>query len=73
MSDDLIEELSDGVATLTMYWPGACNAMTGPMMSKIHEAPHMVRCFLTRNYKRAAQSFVRKVAPEFASRQNYVG
>ena len=38
MSDDLIEEMSDGVVTLTMNQPEARNAMTGPMMSKMHEA-----------------------------------
>ena len=38
MSDDLTEEISDGVATLTMNQPGARNAMTGPMMSKMNEA-----------------------------------
>tara|TARA_A100001011_G_scaffold326343_1_gene349808 strand:- start:10 stop:237 length:228 start_codon:yes stop_codon:yes gene_type:complete len=38
MSDDLIEEMSDGVVTLTMNQPQARNAMTGPMMSKMQEA-----------------------------------
>ena len=38
MSDDLIEEMSDGVVTLTMNQPEARNAVTGPMMSKLREA-----------------------------------
>ena len=73
MSDDLIEELSDGIATLTMYWPGTCSAMTRPMMSKMDEVLYMMRCFMVQDHKHAAQSFVDKVALEFLSRQNYVG
>ena len=43
MSDNLIEEMSDGVVTLIMNRPEARNVMTGPMMSKMHEAlPRLV-------------------------------
>ena len=73
MSDELSEELSDGVATLTMYRLGTCSAMTRPMMSKTDEVLHMMRCFMALDHKHAAQSFVDKVALEFLSRQNYVG
>jgi 2-(1,2-epoxy-1,2-dihydrophenyl)acetyl-CoA isomerase len=38
MSDDLIESFDEGVATLMMNQPKARNAMTGPMMAKMHEA-----------------------------------
>ncbi len=38
MSDDLIESFEEGVTTLTMNQPKARNAMTGPMMAKMHEA-----------------------------------
>ena len=73
MSDDLIEELSDGVATLTMYRPWTCSAMTRPMMSKMDEVLYMMGCFMGQDHNHAAQSFVHKVALEFLSRQNYVG
>ena len=73
MSDDLIEELSDGVAMLTIYRPGTRSAMTRPMMSKMDEVLYMMRCFMGQDHKHAAQSFVDKVALEFLSRQNYVG
>ena len=73
MSDDLIEEIIDGVATLTMYRLGTCSAMTRPMMSKMDEVLYMVRSFMAQDHKHAAQSFVDKVALEFLSRQNYVG
>ena len=73
MSNDLIEELSDGVAVLTMYRPGTRSAMTRPMMLKTDEVLYMTRCFIAQGHKHAAQSFVDKVALEFLSRQNYVG
>ena len=38
MSDDLIETIDGGVATLTMNRPDARNAMTSAMMEKMHEA-----------------------------------
>ena len=73
MSDDLIEELSDGVAMLTMYRPWTCSAMTRPILSKMDEVLYMTRCFMAQGHKHAAQSFVDKVALEFLSRQDYVG
>ena len=73
MSNDLIEELSDGVVTLTMYRPGTDNAITRPIMSKMNEVLYMMRCFMVPGHKHAAQSFVDRVALEFLSRQNYVG
>ena len=73
MSDGLIEELTDGIATRTMYRPGTCSAMTRPMMSKTDEVLHMMRFLMAQDHKHAAQSFVDKVALEFLSRQNYVG
>ena len=62
MSIDLIEELSNGVASLTLYRFGRLNAMTKPMMSKMHEVPDMMCCFLKQAYYRAAQSFFHKVS-----------
>lgn len=62
MSVNLIEELSDDVASLTLYRPGRLNAMTKPMMSKMHEVPDMMCCFLKQPYNRAAQSFFHKVS-----------
>ena len=38
MTDHLLETFSDGVATLTMNRPEARNAMSGEMMSAMHEA-----------------------------------
>ena len=38
VSDHLIETFTDGVATLTMNRPEARNAMSGDMMSALHEA-----------------------------------
>ena len=38
MTDHLIENVADGVATLTMNRPEARNAMSGSMMSAMHEA-----------------------------------
>ena len=73
MSDDSSEELSDGIATRTMYRPGTCNAMTRPMMLKTDEVVFMMCCFSAQSRQHAAQSFVDKVALEFLSRQNYVG
>ena len=73
MSDDLIEELSDGVAMLTMYRPATCNVMTRLTVSKMDEVLYMMRCFMAQGQKQAAQSFVDKVALEFLSRRNYVG
>jgi 2-(1,2-epoxy-1,2-dihydrophenyl)acetyl-CoA isomerase len=38
MTDHLLEDFTDGVATLTMNRPQARNAMSGEMMSAMHEA-----------------------------------
>ena len=38
MSDHLLETIEDGIATLTMNRPEARNAMSGEMMSAMHEA-----------------------------------
>ena len=65
MSIDLIEELSNGVASLTLYRFGRLNAMTKPMMSKMHNVRYMMCCFLKQDYNRAAQSFFHKVSLEF--------
>ena len=73
MSDDLIEELSDGVAMLTMYRPWTCSAMTRPILSKMDEVLYMMRCFMGQDQNHGARSFFDKVALEFLSRQNYVG
>ena len=73
MSDDLIEELSYGVATLTMYRHATSNAMTRLIVSKMDEVLYMMRCLMGQDHNHAAQSFVDKVALEFLSRQNYVG
>ena len=73
MSDELSEELSDGVATLTMYRPATCDVMTRLTVSKMDEVLYMMRSFMAQDHKHAAQSFVDKVALEFLSRQNYVG
>ena len=73
MSDYLIEELSDGTATLTIYRPGTCNAMTRSIMLKMDEGFYVMRCFMAQGHKHTAKSCVHKVAREFLSRQNYVG
>ena len=73
MSDGLIEELSDGVATLTMCGPATCNVMTRLTVSEMDEVLYMMRCLMAQGHEHAAQSFVDKVALEFLSRQNYVG
>ncbi len=50
MTDELLETFADGVATLTMNRPQARNAMSGEMMTAMHEAlprlaaDHNVRC-----------------------------
>ena len=65
MSVNLIEELSDDVASLTLYRPGRLNAMTKSMMSKMYKVRYMMCCFLKQDYNRAAQSFSHKVSLEF--------
>ena len=65
MSIDLIEELSNGLASLTLYRFWRLNAMTKSMMSKMHEVPDMMCCFLKKAYNRAAQYFFHKVSLEF--------
>jgi 2-(1,2-epoxy-1,2-dihydrophenyl)acetyl-CoA isomerase len=40
MTDQLLENFADGVATLTMNRPEARNAMTGEMMEALNEAVH---------------------------------
>ena len=65
MSIDLIEELSNGLASLTLYRFWRLNAMTKSMMSKMHTVRYMMCCFLKQDYNRAAQSFSHKVSLEF--------
>ena len=62
MSVNLIEELSDDVASLTLYRFWRLNAMTKSMMSKKHKVRYMMCCFLKQAYNRAAQSFFHKVS-----------
>jgi len=38
MSDDLLEAVKDGVATLTLNRPERLNAMSGPMLDGLLEA-----------------------------------
>ena len=61
---DLLEEIADGVAVLTMNRPDRLNAFSWPML----DAWHHSRTGETEDHREAARAFVDKREPVFKGR-----